>query len=134
MKITTRGRYAVRILARLASQTDGRYIPLGELAVAEGISKKYLEQIFPLLTKAEIVETCRGTQGGYRLAGKPESFTVGQVLRLTEGEISPAVCFQRGAGECPNRDCAGLPVWQGLNDVVYKYLDGITLADLVEKK
>lgn len=134
MKITTRGRYAVRVLARLAAEGSERYVPLTELAAAEGVSKKYLEQIFPLLTKAGIVETCRGTAGGYRLAKKAESITMGEVLRLTEGEISPAPCFQRGEGACPNRDCAGLPVWQGLNDVVYNYLDGITLASLVEKK
>ena len=132
MKITTRGRYAVRVLTRLAAETGGRYISLTELAGAEGVSKKYLEQIFPLLTKAGIVETCRGTAGGYRLADSPERITVGQILRLTEGEITPAACFQRGAEECPNRGCAGLPVWQGLNDVVYNYLDGITLSSLLK--
>lgn len=134
MKISTKGRYALRMLVDLAAQGEG-YTALKDIAERQHISKKYLEQIVPALHKAGILQTGRGVQGGYRLAAPPERFTVGDILRATEGTLAPVACLSRGAEECARKDqCPTLAVWRGLSRVVNEYLDGITLKDVSEGK
>ena len=134
MKISTKGRYAMRMMIDLAQHRADGYIALKDIAVRQNISKKYLEQIVPLLNKAELLRTNRGYQGGYALSKDPESYTVGEILRVTEGSLAPVACLQYAENDCPRRsDCATLPIWEGLYKVVTDYLDGITLADIIEK-
>ena len=134
MKISTKGRYAMRMLIDLAQHRADGYIALKDIAVRQNISKKYLEQIVPLLNKAELLRTNRGYQGGYSLAKPPERYTVGEILRVTEGSLAPVACLQYEENDCPRKvDCASLPIWEGLYKTVTDYLDGITLADIVDK-
>ncbi len=133
MKISTKGRYALRMMLDLAQHKENGYIALKDIAQRQGISKKYLEQIVPLLNKADILKTNRGYQGGYMLARDPASYTVGEILRVTEGSIAPVACLDHDPNDCPRSEsCATLRVWQGLQDVINEYLDGITLQDLLE--
>lgn len=133
MKISTKGRYALRFLLDLAQQKNDGFIALKDIAQRQGISKKYLEQIVPLLNRADILITNRGYQGGYMLAKDPGSYTVGDILRITEGSLAPVACLEHDTNSCPRRDsCITLPVWQGLNSVVNEYLDGITLQDIID--
>lgn len=135
MKISTKGRYALRMLLDLAEHKNDGYIALKDIASRQGISKKYLEQIIPVINKADILRTNRGFQGGYMLANSPENYTVGQILRLTEGSLSPVACLDQEPNRCPRcEDCMTLPVWQGLNRVIAEYLDGITLQDILDRK
>lgn len=135
MKISTKGRYALRMLLDLAEHKNDGYIALKDIASRQGISKKYLEQIIPVINKADILRTNRGFQGGYMLANSPENYTVGQILRLTEGSLSPVACLDQEPNRCPRcEDCMTLPVWQGLNRVIAEYLDGITLQDILDGK
>jgi len=133
MKISTKGRYALRMLADIAAHRGDGYIALKTIADRQEVSKKYLEQIVPVLTHGGLLITNRGHQGGYMLARKPEDITVGEILRLTEGGLEPVACMvgDPTASSCPrNATCPTLPVWQGLYETVTKYLDGITLADV----
>lgn len=115
-------------------QNDG-YVALKDIAARQNISKKYLEQIVPILNKADILRTTRGFQGGYRLAKPPEKYTVGQILRLTEGSLAPVACLEHDPIECERSvGCATLPVWQGLYRVITEYLDGITLQDILDQQ
>ena len=124
----------MRMMIDLAQHRADGYIALKDIAVRQNISKKYLEQIVPLLNKAELLRTNRGYQGGYALSKDPESYTVGEILRVTEGSLAPVACLQYAENDCPRRaDCATLPIWEGLYKVVTDYLDGITLADIIEK-
>ena len=133
MKISTKGRYALRLLLYLAeNQADG-FVALKDAAESQGISKKYLEQIVPVLTSNGILKTSRGFQGGYRLAKAPCELTVGEVLRLTEGSLSPVACLEGESNECPRCvGCATLPVWKGLERVIHEYLDSITVRDVID--
>lgn len=113
-------------------QGDG-CVALKDIAARQGISKKYLEQIVPLLNKAELLITSRGYQGGYSLSKPPEQYTVGEILRVTEGSLSPVACLQYKENTCPRKgECATLPVWEGLYKAITDYLDGITLRDVME--
>lgn len=135
MKISTKGRYALRMLLDLAEYGKDEYIPLKDIAARQGISKNYLEQIMPLLTKTGMLKTSRGFQGGYKLAETPDQYTVGNILRLTEGSIAPVACLEENADFCdqyPN--CLTLDVWKGLEKVMSEYLDNITLQDILDKK
>lgn len=135
MKISTKGRYALRMLLDLAEHQEEGYVALKDIAERQGISKKYLEQIIPLFNKSDILRTTRGFQGGYRLAKAPDACTVGEILRLTEGSLSPVACLEHTPIECERcNDCATLPVWQGLYRVVNEYLDGITLQDILNQQ
>ena len=135
MRISTKGRYALRMLLDLAEHRENGYIALKELAERQEISKKYLEQIIPMLTKGSVLRASRGTQGGYMLARSPETITVGDVLRLTEGSLSPVACADENPIECTRcADCPTLPVWQGLARVIGEYLDSITLQDLLDQQ
>jgi Rrf2 family protein len=135
MKISTRGRYALRMLIDLAQHQNEGYIPLKDIAARQGISKKYLEQIVPILNKSDILQAYRGFQGGYRLARTPDKYTVGEILRITEGSLSPVACMDYEPNQCERSgDCATLPIWQGLGRVINEYLDGITLQDILDQQ
>ncbi len=135
MKISTKGRYALRLMADLAMRGEGEFVALKDIAESQNISKKYLEQIVPLLNKAELLKANRGNQGGYALARAPEEYTVGEILRVTEGNISPVACLQYKENTCPRRsECITLPVWEGLDKVIAEYLDKITLQDILDGK
>lgn len=135
MKISTKGRYALRMLLDLAEHENSGHIALKDIAKRQGISKKYLEQIVPILNKAGFLQTNRGFQGGYKLAKLPAKYTVGEILRATEGSLSPVSCLDQEPNQCERSDgCATLMVWQGLNRVINEYLDGITLQDILDKQ
>ena len=133
MKISTKGRYALRMLLYLAENLGKGFIPLKDIAEKQSISKKYLEQIVGVLNQSDILRTNRGYQGGYMLAQSPDKYTVGQILRLTEGNLTPVSCLETTPNFCDrSNDCKTLPVWQGLDKIVNEYLDGITLQDIIE--
>lgn len=135
MKISTKGRYALRMLIDLAEHQGDGFIALRDIASRQNISKKYLEQIVPVFNKSNILKTNRGFQGGYRLARTPDKYTVGEILRLTEGSLAPVACLDGDPNECErSKYCATLPVWQGLYRVINEYLDGITLQDILEQQ
>ena len=133
MKISTKGRYALRMLLDLAERQNEGYIALKDIAARQNISKKYLEQIVPILNKSYILNTNRGYQGGYKLAKAPSKYTVGEIPRLTEGSLSPVSCLDHDPIECErSADCITLPIWQGLKKAICDYLDGITLQDILD--
>lgn len=133
MIISTRGRYALRVMIDLAENGDGEYIAMKKIAERQGISLKYLERILPVLTQNNIVEGIQGKGGGYRLTRSPEEYKIGEILRLTEGDLAPVSCLECGAEPCEKRDeCRTLPMWTKLHDMICGYLDGITLADLMK--
>ena len=134
MKISTKGRYALRMLLDLAVNSKDGFIALRDVAERQNISKKYLEQIVPSLHKANILITTRGFQGGYKLAREPKEITVGEVLRLTEGNLAPVVCLETQKNTCKRAgECITLGIWEGLQNVIADYLDGITIQDLCDK-
>ena len=135
MKVSTKGRYALRMMVDLAEHQNDGFVALKDIAKRQDISKKYLEQIVPLLNKSGFLLANRGFQGGYRLARQPVEYTVGDILRITEGSLAPVVCLDQTPNPCQRAaDCATLPVWEGLNKVINEYLDGITLQDLLEQQ
>lgn len=135
MKISTRGRYALRMLINLAEHENCGFVALKDIAARQNISKKYLEQIIPIFNNSDILKTARGSQGGYRLSRSPEKYTVGEILRLTEGNLAPVDCLTQDPIECERSvDCPTLPVWQGLNRVINEYLDSITLQDILDQQ
>lgn len=134
MMISTRGRYALRMMADLAAYENDGYVALKDIAARQQISKKYLEQIIPLLNRAGLLLTSRGFGGGYRLSRASKDYTVGEILRVTEGDLAPVACLEGQVNRCPRSAvCVTLPVWEGLQKVVNDYLDGITLRDLIKK-
>ena len=135
MLISTKGRYALRMLVDLAEHQNDGYVALKDIAKRQGISKKYLEQIVPLLNKSDILRTNRGFNGGYRLAKSPDKYTVGDILRITEGSLSPVACLESDPIQCQrSSQCVTLPVWKGLYRVINEYLDGITLQDMLDQQ
>ena len=133
MLISTKGRYALRVMIDLAEHQSEDFIPLKVIAERQEISEKYLESIIKLLVKAKLLNGLRGKGGGYQLTRAPEQYTVGSILRLTEGTLAPVACLEDGAASCPRMaSCRTLPLWQGLNKVINDYLDNVTLADLVQ--
>lgn len=135
MIISTRGRYALRVMIDLAENGNGEYIAMKKIAERQGISLKYLEQILPVLTQNKIVEGVHGKGGGYRLTREPKEYKVGEILRLTEGDLAPVTCLEYGAEPCEKREqCRTLPLWMKLHDVIEDYLDSITLEDILEGK
>ncbi len=135
MLISTKGRYALRMLVDLAEHQNDGYVALKDIAKRQGISKKYLEQIVPLLNKSDILRTNRGFNGGYRLAKSPDKYTVGDILRITEGSLSPVACLENDPIQCQrSSQCVTLPVWKGLYRVINEYLDGITLQDMLDQQ
>ncbi len=133
MKISTKGRYALRMITDLAQHGDDACVSLRDIAERQNVSKKYLEQIVPLLSGSGIVKTTRGNRGGYALAKSPDELTVGDVLRATEGTIAPVSCLEYQPNECPRAgECRTLFVWEGLYKAMLEYLDGITIKDIIE--
>lgn len=134
MKISTKGRYAVRVMLDLALHNTGECIKVKDIATRQGISEKYLEQIIAVLNRAGYVNSVRGAQGGYRIAKDPSEYTVGMILRLTEGSMAPVACLDEGAPDCDRCDtCETLEVWKELYAAINNVIDNITIADLVEK-
>ena len=132
--VSTRGRYALRVLVDLAEQDSDRYITLREIAERQEISEKYLESIAKELVKAGFLDGLRGKGGGYRLAQLPEEIGVLDVLKLTEGSLAPVACLEEGAKPCPRAsNCRTLPLWEGLNRVVREYLRHYTVRELVQQ-
>ena len=130
MKITSRGRYALRVMIDIARQKSDDFIKLNDVAARQRISEKYLESIIASLTKAGLLVGVRGKGGGYKMAKAPEEYTVGSILKITEGSLSPVSCL-----ECNNAcesaaECATLPLWKGLDKVIDDYLESVTIADL----
>lgn len=135
MKISTRGRYAIRVLLDLAEHNNGEYIPLMDIAKRQEISEKYLESIVSVLSKQKFVTALRGKGGGYRLARTPQQYTIGSILRLTEGSLAPVACLEDEPNQCPRvASCKTIKMWEGFYKVINEYFDGITLQDLLEQE
>ena len=133
MMVSTRGRYALRVMIDLAEHNNGKFIPLKDIAERQEISEKYLEQIISSLKKAGYVKSLRGAQGGYMLRRPPKEYTVGMILRLTEGTLAPVSCVEDDAVECEREaSCVTFIVWKKINDAINEVVDNITLEDLVE--
>ena len=134
MMISSRGRYCLRVMIDLAEHQGEGYIPMKDVAKRQGISLKYMEKLLPALVKNNIVEGLQGKSGGYRLTRKPEEYTLGEILRLTEGSLAPVACLECGAAYCDRAaQCKTLPVWTELDRIVNSYLDSVTIADLLQK-
>lgn len=134
MKISTKGRYALRLMLDLAVHDTGAAIPLKEVASRQDISVKYLEQIVTQLSRGGLVRSARGAVGGYFLARKPEEYTVGEILRQLEGSLAPVQCADPGSAPCERADqCVTIEVWQKIEQAVADVVDHITLADLVHR-
>lgn len=132
MIISTKGRYALRILLDLAEHPAGEYIPMKEIAARQELSLKYLERIVPLLSRNGLVEGVHGKGGGYRLGVEPENCSLWQVLMLTEGDLAPVSCLECGAKPCErSASCKTLPVWKELDKRIREYLQSVSLADLL---
>ena len=132
MVVSTRGRYALRVMLDLAQMGEGDYIPMKNIAERQGISEKYLENILAVLVRDNLLSGMRGKGGGYRLSRAPEEYTVGEVLRLTEGTIAPVGCLENDCPTCLHaEDCPTRPLWAELNNRISSYLDNITVADLL---
>ena len=134
MRISTKGRYALRMFLDLAEHRDEGMVALIEVANRQGISKKYLEQILPVFARSDLLRTNRGAKGGYRLAKDPKEIRVGEILRMTEGELTPVDCAVQDPVECVRCDrCLTLPLWRGLYRTINDYLDSVTLQDLLDQ-
>ena len=135
MKISTKGRYALRMMLDLATHQGDGYVALKDIAQRQEISKKYLEQIVPMLGKSNILRTTRGYQGGYRLCRAPEDYTVYEILSVAEGGLAPVACLDQPENTCPRApDCLTLPVWEGLEKTIRDYLRSITLQTILDGK
>lgn len=133
MKISTKGRYALRLMLDLAIYDTGEPVRIRDIAARQEISEKYLEQIISVLNKAGYVKSVRGPQGGYHLMRSPSQYTVGMILRLTEGSLAPVACLNDQVNPCARADgCVTLRLWQMVNQAVSDVVDKVTLADLVE--
>lgn len=133
MMISTKGRYALRVMIDLAENYGKGYVPMKEVAERQNISLKYLERILPVLTKNKMIEGLQGKGGGYRLTNEPAGYRVGDILRLTEGDLAPVACLGCDAGPCERSEtCKTLPMWTEFYKVTNAYFDGISLADLVK--
>lgn len=134
MKISTKGRYALRVMLDIAMHDDGKFIPLKDIAKRQELTVKYLEQIIALLNKADLLQSLRGNAGGYRLTKRPDEYVVGDILRITEGDLAPVVCLKKVNNFCSrSNECITLPFWQGLDKVINEYVDSITLQDLIDQ-
>ncbi|MCL2079495.1 MAG: Rrf2 family transcriptional regulator [Oscillospiraceae bacterium] len=134
MKISTKGRYALRMILDLAENKNKGYISLKEIAERQNISKQYLEQIVSLLHTSNILRANRGKQGGYMLAKEPEEITVGQILRITEGSLAPIACLDDEINQCERTEfCKTLPMWNGLYTVINEYVDAVTVQSIIDQ-
>ncbi len=134
MKISTRGRYALRIMIDLAEQNTNEYIAMKEIAERQEISLKYIEKVMPLLVRENFLEGVHGKGGGYRLTRKPHEYIVGDILRATEGSLAPVACLDCNAEKCDRAEsCRTLPMWKELDSRITSYLDSVKLSDLMKK-
>lgn len=132
MMISTRGRYALRVMIDLAEHADSGYIPMKDVAQRQGLSLKYLERIMPILTQNKLVEAQHGKGGGYRLTREPEAYTVADIVKLTEGDLAPVACLAEGAAPCTRRaECRTIAMWEELHALIHDFFSGKTLADLM---
>lgn len=135
MMVSTRGRYALRVLVDLAEHNTGEYIPMKNVAERQEISLKYLEQILPILTKNGLIEGMTGKGGGYRLCKDPAQYSVGEILRLTEGNLAPISCLECGTSVCERSDqCKTLPMWEKFQQITNSYFDSISIANLLNQE
>lgn len=135
MKISTKGRYALRFLLDLTLHNDKGYVTLKEISERQGISLKYLEQIVSLFQKSGCLKSARGPSGGYRLAKNPSDYTIGSILRITEGSLAPIACLDSAINECPRQaSCSTLSFWMGLQQAIDNYVDNVTLEDLAKQQ
>ena len=135
MMISTKGRYALRVMLDLAEHNNGEYIPLKDIAGRQNISVKYLENILSALSRARMVDAARGKGGGYRLRKPASAYSAGEIVRLAEGGMAPVSCLKDGSRGCEHSaSCLTLPLWEGLDRVVREYLDSVALTDLLERK
>lgn len=131
--ISTRGRYALRVMIDLAEHNDGTPVAMKEVAERQDISLKYLEKILPVLVKENLIEGVPGKGGGYRLNRKPQEYRVSEILRLTEGDLAPVACLNCGAEPCRRTaECRTLPMWMELNKTINQFFDGYSIADLMK--
>ena len=134
MIVSTKGRYALRVMVYLAQHGQEDFIPLKEIAETEGISQKYLESIMTVLSKADFVDAVHGKGGGYRLNRSPDGYTVGGILKLTEGSLATVSCTSQGPAACSRSTCCQtLPMWERLDRMVDEFFEGITLGDLLKE-
>lgn len=134
MLVSTKGRYALRVMLELAQSQPDAYMPLPLIAQRQGISEKYLESIIAILSRAGLVEGLRGKGGGYRLTRSSANYSVGEILRLTEGSLAPVTCLEGAENPCPRAgECTTLPMWQKLDDLINTYLDSVSLSDLLSQ-
>ena len=134
MLVSTKGRYALRIMLELAQGEKGAYVPLPLIAKKQDISEKYLESIVSALVRGGLVEGMRGKGGGYRLNRELKDYSVGEILRMTEGSLAPVSCLESGENPCPRADrCSTLPMWVKLEDLINAYLDSVSLEDLLRE-
>ena len=134
MIVSTKGRYALRVMVRFAQLGREEYIPLKEIAEKEGISQKYLESIMTVLSKAGFLDAAHGKGGGYRLNRDPKEYTVGSILKLTEGSLNAVSCTTQGAAACSRTECCETkPMWDKLDKMIDEFFEGITIADLLKK-
>ncbi|MCI5898148.1 MAG: RrF2 family transcriptional regulator [Anaerovoracaceae bacterium] len=134
MMISTRGRYALRVMIDLAENQRDGYIPMKDVAQRQDISLKYLEKILPVLAKNNYIQGVHGKGGGYKLTREPKDYKVGEILRLTEGDLAPVACLECGAEPCQRASkCRTLSMWSKFNSIINEYFDGITIADLMAK-
>lgn len=132
MIVSTKGRYALRIMLELAMHEGEGYLSLKEISTRQNVSMKYLEQIITLLNKADLLRSQRGPQGGYRLGRAPKDYTIGEILRAVEGRLAPISCLESEENPCPRQeDCLTIGFWEGLYKVIDEYTDSVTLADLL---
>lgn len=135
MIVSTRGRYALRVLIDMAEHRNQERIPLKEIAERQDISQKYIESIMTLLSKNGFVDGVHGKGGGYKLNREPEEYKVGDILRLTEGTLAPVTCLQNGAEPCPKKDhCRTIPMWTKLDTLIEDYLDSVSIAQLTKSE
>ena len=135
MIVSTKGRYALRVMIDLAEHQNDTYIPMKDVANRQNISLKYIEKIMPVLSKNHIVEGVHGKGGGYRLTRNPEDYTVGEILRLTEGDMAPVTCLEGNSLPCEKTaQCRTLPMWTDFYKLINEYFDGITIADLMKQQ
>ena len=133
MIVSTKGRYALRVMVCFAQKAPGEFVPLKEIAEKEGISQKYLETIMTTLSKAGFVDAVHGKGGGYRLNRAPKEYTVGSILKLTEGSLAAVSCTTQGPSACSRSTCCQTkPMWEKLDAMIDEFFEGITLADLLE--
>jgi len=134
MKISTKGRYAIRVMLDLAEHNTGEYIPLMDIAKRQGISEKYLESIVVVLSKNDFVQSLRGKGGGYRLLKQPKDYTVGSILKVIEGSFAPVACLEKSPNRCERASlCKTLKMWEGFCNIIEDYFEGITIQDLLEQ-